>query len=298
MDRLAKMSAFTKVVETGSFTAAAQILRLSPTMISKHVRELEDQLGVKLLNRTTRSVNVTEVGGLFYERCAPLLAELGDLESMASCLHATPRGTIRLAAPLAYGAAQIAPAMADFLRLYPELKVDLILTDRTVNLIEEGFDVAIHTGGLPDSSYRTRQLASFDTVVCASPAYLAAHGTPASPEDLARHDCLPLDNFEFGRQMTFTGPDGKSQTVPLAGRLRTNSLQAQREGAVHGMGVIVHPRYLAEEDLAAGRLVRILADYQTPSVPVRVLYLPGPHLSAKIRAIVDFLTDYCAVHLN
>ena len=151
MDRLGKMTAFVKVVETGSFTAAAQTLRLSATMVSKHVRELEDQLGVKLLHRTTRRVSLTEVGALFYERCAPLLVELTDLETMASQVDAAPRGLLRVSAPLAFGAARVAPALVEFSRLYPEITVDLILTDRAVDLIEEGFDLAIHTGEVAES---------------------------------------------------------------------------------------------------------------------------------------------------
>jgi DNA-binding transcriptional LysR family regulator len=289
MDRLGKMTAFVKVVETGSFTAAAQTLRLSATMVSKHVRELEDQLGVKLLHRTTRRVSLTEVGALFYERCAPLLVELTDLETMASQVDAAPRGLLRVSAPLAFGAARVAPALVEFSRLYPEITVDLILTDRAVDLIEEGFDLAIHTGEVAESTTKTRLLTVFSTLLCAAPSYLAERGTPVRPEDLAQHNCLPHVFHELSKEWSFVGPDNKSHVTRISGTIRTNSVVAQLAAALCGHGLTLLPSFLVVDELAQGRLVQVLSEYQAPEIPVRLLYLPGRHVSAKVRAFIDFL---------
>jgi DNA-binding transcriptional LysR family regulator len=260
-------------------------------MISKHVRELEDQLGIKLLNRTTRRVSLTEVGALFYERCAPLLSELSELESLASQLHTTPRGQLRISAPLAFGTARVAPALADFTRLYPDVTIDLILTDRTVDLIEEGFDLAIQTGEIPDSSYMTRLLTVFKTMVCATPGYLAERGTPTSPEDLANHNCLPHVVPELSKQWAFVGPGNKPHIAKICGNLRTNSPAAQLAAALRGHGLTLQPSYLVAEELASGRLVQVLAAYRGPEIPVRLVYLPARHMSAKIRAFIDFVIE-------
>ncbi len=294
MNQLGDMTAFAKVVETGSFTAAARQLRLSSTMVSKHVRELEDRLGLKLLNRTTRRVSLTEVGALYYERCAPLLAEIAELECMASQMNTTPRGLLRVSAPLAFGAARVAPALADFSKHYPDVTVELILTDRVVDLVEEGFDLAVRFGDPGNSSLITRQLAIYPTMVCATPAYLAEHGIPATPEDLARHNCLTQTTEQFSRQWTFLGPDGRSHAVRISGNFRTNSISAQLAAALRGQGLTLQPSHVVADEIISGRLAQVLAAFRAPELVARVVYLPGRHLSAKTRAFIDFFVAQLA----
>ncbi|OIR09940.1 HTH-type transcriptional regulator DmlR [mine drainage metagenome] len=291
MDRLAKMSAFARVVETGSFSAAAQQLRLSATMVSKHVRELEDQLGVKLLNRTTRRVSLTDVGAFFYERCAPLLTELDELEHMTSHMHTSPRGLVRVSAPPTFGAARIAPALVDFAALYPDVTVELILTDRTVDLIEEGFDLAVHMGDSPDSSYLTRRLTRFSTIICSTPDYLARRGEPTHPKELEEHNCILPVVPGLAREWTFIGPDQQRIEVKPGGGIRTNSPAAQLAATLRGYGLTLQPSYYVSEELRTGKLVHVLKAFRAPEIPVRLLYLPGRHMSAKLRVFITFLCD-------
>ena len=278
MDRLANMTAFAKVVETGSFTGAARHLRVSPTMVSKQVRELEDRLGIKLLNRTTRRVSLTDVGSLFYQRCAPLLDEIAELECLASQMNTTPRGLLRVSAPLAFGATRVAAALADFTKHYPDVQVDLVLTDRMVDLVDEGFDLAIYVGDPGNSSLIARRLAVYQTILCATPAYLSEHGAPAVPEDLTRHNCLTHPNEELSKQWTFAGPGGEPHTIKVSGNYRTNSITAQIAAALRDQGVMLQPTNMVAEEIRSGRLVQILSEFKSPELVVRALYLPGRHL--------------------
>ena len=290
MDRIGEMTAFIKVVETGSFVGAARQLRLSSMMVSKHVRELEDRLGAKLLHRTTRRVGLTEVGALFYERCSGLLTELDELERAASQLQTTPRGVLRLSAPLAFGSLRIPPMLAAFADLYPEVTVELILADRTVDLVEEGFDLAMIIGDIPNSSYMTRLLGLAKTIVCASPAYLARNGTPETPDDLAAHNCLTRAVLPaMFKDWAFIGPDNKPQVVKTSGNFRTNSATALLTAALNGQGIIFTSSYMVADALKNGSLVAVLATYTTPEVAIRLVYPPGRYLSAKVRTFIDFL---------
>jgi DNA-binding transcriptional LysR family regulator len=210
---------------------------------------------------------------------------------MASQLHTTPRGVLRVSAPLSFGAARIAPALADFSKQYPEVTVELILTDRTVDLIEEGFDLAIHIGDPPDSSSMTRLLTVFQTIVCGAPEYIRERGIPLIPADLAGHNCLTYVSHAFSKQWDFVGPDHQSHSVRVSGNLRTNSPSAQLAAALRGQGLTLQPRNLVADDIRCGRLRQVLAEYKGPEIPVRLIYLSGRHLSAKIRAMVDFLVE-------
>ena len=291
MDRIGKMAAFVKVVETGSFVGAAGQLRLSPTMISRHVRQLEERLGVTLLHRTTRRVGLTEVGALFYERCAALLAELDELEGDASRLHATPRGRLRVSAPLAFGSVQVAAVLADFAGLYPDVAVELVLADRGVDLVEEGFDLAVVMGELPVSSYMTRLLLAAGTVLCAAPDYLARRGGPLCPEDLAGHNCLTHSDPAHAKSWTFVGPDRRQHQVRISGGFHSNSITALVTAALQGLGLVLAPVYLVGEHLRSGALVAQLEHYATAEVPIRLVYPPGRPLSAKVRSFIDFLVE-------
>ncbi len=289
MDRIGKMTAFAKVVETGSFVGAARQLRLSSTMVSKHVRELEDRLGVKLLHRTTRRVSLTEVGALFYERCSGLLAELDDLESAASQLQTTPRGVLRVSAPLAFGSLRIPAMLAAFADLYPDVTIELILADRAVDVVEEGFDLAVVVGDIPNSSYMTRLLGLAQAIVCAAPGYLAKRGIPQTPEDLFTHNCLTHAIPGVSKGWAFVGPDNKPCLVKISGNFITNSMMALLTAALNGQGLILTPTFMVADAVESGTLVTMLSTYTTPEIPIRLVYPPGRYLSAKVRAFIDFL---------
>ena len=289
MDRIGKMTAFAKVVETGSFAGAAEQLHLSATMVSKHVRELEDWLGVRLLNRTTRSVALTEIGTQFYQKCSQILQDLSDLENVTSQMQARPRGVLRVSAPLAFGAVRIAAVLADFAKLCPDVTVELILTDRMVDVVEEGFDLALVIGDLPDSSYVSRLLCVTHTVLCAAPRYLAQYGTPCTPADLDGHNRLGHTTEPLSREWTFRDREGKIHTTKIDGNFRTNSVTAELTAAIHGQGLTLQPDYLVIDALRDGRLVALLTDYTTLEIPLHVVYPPGRYPSTKVRAFIDFL---------
>jgi DNA-binding transcriptional LysR family regulator len=289
MDRFASMTAFVKVVECGSFSAAARRLNLSPNRITKHVQSLEERLGVRLLNRTTRKVSLTEVGRVYYERCTRLLGELDETERLASALQTTPRGELRVNAAPSFGMLQLAPAIQDFTTLYPDVSVELNLTERMVDLVEEGLDVAVRVEALPDSSLIARHLAPCRVVICAAPSYLERHGVPQTPADLAAHNCLTLTMSPFYSEWHFIGADGKEQKIHVTGNLRANSAIALAEAALKGQGLTFQPTYVVGEDLNAGRLVPVLSDYALAELAVRALYPHSRLLSAKVRAFVDFL---------
>jgi DNA-binding transcriptional LysR family regulator len=289
MDRLTKITAFVKVAETGSFSAAARALGVSTTVVSKHVRELEEWLGVRLFNRTTRHVALTEVGAAFQQRCTELVGQFDELETAAGRWRAEPRGVLRVSAPLVFGAGPIAAQLPHFLAQYPQVSVELTLTDRYVDVLEEEIDVAIAMGELPSSSAMARPLTRLQGLVCASPAYLAAHGTPAIPADLLPHNCLLHTTGPFARSWEFKCPDGAARQVKVVGNLRTNSAVAHLTAALAGHGIAVLPDYLVEEPLAQGRLVALLADYAAPEIPVRMVYAPGSYMASKLQVFLDFL---------
>jgi DNA-binding transcriptional LysR family regulator len=294
MDLLGKMTAFVKVVETNSFTEAGRILHISPTMVSRHIRELEDHIGARLLNRTTRHVSLTEIGDLFHGRCVPLLADVAELEASVTALHVVPSGLLRVSAPPALGATRIAPAMAEFSNNYPELSTELILTERTVDLVEEGFDVAVHLGDLPDSGCLTRLLTTVPTVSCSAPSYLASHGTPTCPADLSNHNCSFRNVQKSSEEWKFVDSVGKNHIVTITGNFRTNSPMAQLSAALSGHIVALLPILLVYEHIEAGRLVNLFPDFRGPEIPVRLVYSPGRHIAAKIRVFVDFLIEKAA----
>jgi DNA-binding transcriptional LysR family regulator len=294
MDRLTGMAVFVKVVEGSSFAAAARHFRMSPAMVSSHVRAIEERIGARLLNRTTRRVSPTEVGQGYYERCVRILAEVEDAERAAGDANSTPRGVLRVSAPFTFGIAHVAPAVANYLAVYPDVSVELSLNDRYVDLIEDGVDVAIRAGQLPDSSLIARKLADVRVVLCASPRYLERHGAPQSPQDLAKHSCLSYSLSITRNEWRFGEGSGTPETVPVSGRCVANNGDVLRVLALKGEGIIRVPSYVVEEDIAAGRLVRLMPQYESLEMPVSAVYTPGRFLSAKVRAFVDFV----AAHLD
>lgn len=290
VDRLTSMEVFVKAADSGSFAAAAAALGLSAQMVGKHVRSLEDRLGARLLNRTTRRQSLTEVGRAFYERCKLVLAEAAAADALAADLRAAPRGRLRVNAPINFGTYRLVPMLVRYLEQHPEVTVDLTLTDRVVDLVEEGYEAVIRISSLADSTLVARSLAPYRLVACAAPSYLTAHGTPVIPADLARHECLgfaywsrpPADEWQF------TGADGV-HTVRVGSRLAINNGQALRAAALEGFGIILLSHELLEEDLAAGRLVRVLPGYEPPLRPMHILFAPDRKPTPKLRSFIDFV---------
>jgi DNA-binding transcriptional LysR family regulator len=291
MDRFDSMRVFAKVVESGSFAGAAARLDISASMVTLHVKELEERLGVRLLNRTTRKVSLTETGRAYYERCTRLLADLEETEQAVSDMHAAPRGELRVNATPTFGILQLAPAMADFTTRFPAISVELMLSMRMVDLIEEGFDVAVRVEELPDSSLIARQLAPCRMVVCGSPSYFEKHGKPRTPADLTAHNCLTVagTGLSYYRAWHLTAADGTALNISPMGNLRTNSGAVQIVAAIAGHGLACLPTYLVGDALQSGRLVTVLDDYMGPPYTLRALYPHNRYLSAKVRAFVDFL---------
>ncbi len=290
MDTLTGMALFAKVVETGGFSAAAVALGRSKSAVSKQVARLEERLGARLLNRTTRRLALTEVGAAYYERCTRILAEVEEAERAVGHLHAEPRGTLRVSVPVSFGIAHVAPALPAFMDRYPDLAVDLTFGDRIVDLIDEGFDAAVRIARLPESTLVARRLAPFRRVVCAAPAYWRRHGVPDRPQDLTEHQCLRYAYLQTGDDWPFRGPAG-AFSVTVSGRLRTNNGDALRAAAVAGLGVCLSPTFIVADDLRAGRLQTVLADFEEGDLAVYAVYPHSRHLSAKVRAFVDFLAE-------
>jgi DNA-binding transcriptional LysR family regulator len=291
VDRFDSMRVFAKVAENSSFAGAAARLDISASMVTLHVKELEERLGVRLLNRTTRKVSLTETGRAYYERCTRLLADLEETEQAVSDMHAAPRGELRVNATETFGILQLAPAIADFTTCFPAISVELMLSKHTVDLIEEGFDVAVRVGELPDSSLIAHQLAPCRMVVCGAPSYFEKHGKPRTPADLTAHNCLTVaeTGSSYYRAWHLIAADGTALNISPTGNLRTNSGAVLIVAAIAGHGLAYLPTYLVGDALQSGRLVTMLDDYMAPPLPLRALYPHNRYLSAKVRAFVDFL---------
>lgn len=292
MDTLVSMKVFRHVVEVGSFVGAAERMDMSAAMASKHVMHLEQQLGARLLNRTTRRVAPTEAGREYYERLSQVLAELEEAEQVVGAASVVPQGRLRVSSLSAFGLSHVMAAVADYAAQYPQVTVDMTLSDRVVELIDEGFDVAIRASpnGLKSSSLIARQIATAHLVLCASPAYLRRHGTPKTVADLARHNYLQYAGVSALEIAPATG-DG-SPRVRLSGNLIVNHLEAQRVIVLQGAGIAMLGTEVIGDDLATGRLVPLLVDDVPPrELPIHVVYASRRHLSAKVRSFVDFLAD-------
>lgn len=281
------MRVFVRTVDLGSISAAAGELALSSQLAGKQIRALEESLGVKLLNRTTRRQSLTDEGRLFYERATNILAEMEAAQAQIDESRSLPRGRLRISAPITFGSRALAPRLARFMKEYPEVTVELSLTNRTVDLVDEGFDVVFRTGDLPDSGLIARRLAPHRLVLCAAPDYLKKSGVPRTPEDLQRHECLVFAHTSMRTQWSFNGPKG-SVTIPINGRFSTDSGEALRAAAIAGLGVILQPSELLAEDIQAGRLTRLLAKYEPSPRPLHALYAPDRRMTPKLRSFLDF----------
>lgn len=293
MEHLAGMAVFAKVAETKSFSAAAERLGLSKSAVSKHVTRLERALKARLLNRTTRRLSLTEVGATFYEHCARMLAEAEAAELAVSRLYAAPRGVVKITSPAAFGNVQVAPAIPDLIARYPELTVQIVMNDRPVDLVEEGYDVAIRVTDQPPPGVVARKLMTVRWIVCAAPAYLLEHGTPRTPQELKEHNCLFYSFLESSIEWRFHSRQGDSK-VRVAGNFTANNSEAIREVALKGAGIALLPSFLVNPDLADGRLKRVLAGHEVAGAvgnDVYALFLPTRYLSPKVRAFVDFFVE-------
>jgi DNA-binding transcriptional LysR family regulator len=290
MDKLAGMEIFTQVVDAGGFSEAARRMGLSRSAVSKHIAELEADLGVQLLFRTTRRMTPSEAGLAYVERCRTILAEIEETESAVSNADQQPRGILRVNAPMSFGILYLSPAVADFMKLHPALQVQMTLDDRFIDPVAEGFDVTIRIADLKDTSLLARRLIATHMAICAAPDYLKAHGTPERPEDLRHHACLHYGNLSTGLQWALNGPDG-AHRVPIQARLCANNGQVLRDGALAGLGICALPTFIVEHELQAGHLVPILPGYDFGEGAVHALYAPSRYLAAKVRVFIDFLVD-------
>lgn len=285
---LENMLVFAAVVEAASFSAAAEKLGISVPVVSKRITALEASLGARLLHRTTRRLSLTEAGSVFYGHCIRVAAEMEAAQAAVHHLDAAPRGLLRVTAPVTFGSHQLAHALPGFLARYPEVEVELDLSDRQVDLAEEGFDLAVRITSQPPLNLAARHLTRTRRVVCAAPGYWDRYGRPQAPVDLAEHDCIIYTpNAQFN-QWYFTDPQG-TETVSVQGRFRVNNTEAMLEAAIGGGGVVMLTSFTVEREIAAGRLEPVLQDYAAPAADIYALYLPNRYLSAKARAFIDYL---------
>jgi len=292
MDSLTSMKVFGTIVETGSFASAARRLNLSRAVVTKHVAALEDRLGVRLLERTTRKLSVTEAGAHYYSRSTQILSDVEDAEREAAQATIVPRGTLRVSAPHTFATMHIAPYLAEFRERFPEVTLEMTLSDRFVDLLDEGFDLAIRIAdGLPESSLVARRLAVCRFVVCGAPTYFARHGEPRVPDDLAKHPCLGYTLSAREHSWVFVCPHDQRHVVNVTGPLRSNSGDLLREAAVSGAGVMLLPTFYVGKDLERGRLRPVLTDYRMQDYGIYAVYPSRKHLTAKVKAFIDFLVE-------
>jgi DNA-binding transcriptional LysR family regulator len=295
MDRLTSLTAFVRVVDNGGFSAAGRKLNMSTTMVSNHIQALEERLGARLLHRTTRKVSLTEVGRAYYDRATQILSDLEQADDIAGALQSTPRGTLRI-----YTATHIvpfvAPVVAEFLSSYPDVKVDLNMGERTIDLIDEGFDVAIRLTPPPDSSLIVRSLATWRHVLCCSPAYLEKHGPLRQLSELADYNCVRHVLYPYGDEWRFVDRKGTPASVRISGNLVSNSGDMLRTAALQGVGILLGPGFLVADDLDSGRLVRLLSEYRPVELSMNAVYPHRHHLSAKVRTFIDLLAHHSAEH--
>ena len=284
------VSEFVAVAETESFTAAAKRLGISTAQVSRQVSALEERLSAKLFYRTTRKVSVTEVGGIYYQHCRQVMDGLADAERAITNLQSTPKGKLKITAPITYGERSVAPLVNDFVTQYPELEVQLVLSNQQIDLIDEGFDLAIRLGQLGDSSMIGKRLATRKQYVCAAPEYLSAFGAPHTLSELDRHNCLSgtLDYWRFQEK-------GKARNIRVKGNFSCNSGPVLVDAALKGVGIVQLPDYYVQEYINQGQLIELLPNYREPDDAVWALYPQNRHLSPKVRMLVDYLAKELAI---
>jgi DNA-binding transcriptional LysR family regulator len=291
MDRLRAFEVFTTVVAKGGFARAAEALNTSPANVTRYVAELETYLGTQLLNRTSRRVALTEAGAALDERLRTVLEDVAEAEAIASAESLTPRGRLRINAPQTFGVLHLAPLWPRFMARYPEIELDVSLSDRVVDLVDEGFDLAVRISRGGSQAHTARKLAVSRNLVCAAPAYIAAHGAPDTPADLVRHACVVYTLAPSRDEWLFVGADGEPYSAPIKSKFTANNGDTVRAMALSGQAIAWLPTFLVGDDLRAGRLIRLLPDHTPPTIDILAIYPNRRHLSAKVRVMVDFLAD-------
>lgn len=294
MNRLENMAMFVRVVEAGSFSAVAKDMKTTQPTVSKHVADLENWLGAKLLNRSTRSLALTEVGREYYERISQILLDIEEAEEAAVQLQTNPKGKLRVSTVTAFGSLHLIPHLNDFFQLYPDITIELLLNDRLVDLVQEDVDIAIRVGMLPDSTLMARKLANCPRITVATPDYLETHGKPEHPDDLKNHNCIVYSG-RSGAHVWLFEEEGNPLTLPVTGRYATNNSAAYRAGVLQGMGIGNVPMWLVVKELMSGQLVTLLDDYRIPPQPIHAVYLPGLHLPLKISCFLDYFAEKMSV---
>jgi DNA-binding transcriptional LysR family regulator len=295
MDRLTSLAVFGHVVETGGFSAAGRRLNMSVTTVSNHIQALEERLGARLLNRTTRKISLTEVGKEYYERSRQILLDLDEADRLADELNSTPRGTLKLFTGV-HLVRFLSPVVAEFLAANPAVSVDLTTGERLIDLVEFGYDLAIIATLPPDSSLVARRLTPWRHILCCSKSYLDTHPMPTTPADLAGHNCLRYLYYPFGQDWRFEAPGGEVQSVRVSGNAVTTSGELLRTLTLNGLGLYLAPSFMVGEDVRDGRLIRLLPDYRPVEFAINAVYPHRHHLSSKVRLFVDLVAERFAEH--
>lgn len=291
MDRFENMSTFIRVVEAGSISGAADRLGVAKSAVSRRLKELEGHLGVELFHRTTRRMNLTDTGRAFYHQSVRILDDVIEAELATSQAHGTLSGSLKIALPSTFGIMHMGPAINEFLREHPQIEFDLDFNDREVDLMQEGFDLAIRIAKLPDSSLIARRLAPIQTVICASPSYIEQMGAPQMPDELVAHRCLVYSLLSDYEYWSLTDRDGKEIKTKIQPYLKASTGEFLKDAAVEGMGIIMVPSFIAYKEIESGALVQILNDYIPPKIEAYAIYPQTRHLSQRVRAFVDFLVN-------
>ncbi|MGZ2482581.1 DNA-binding transcriptional LysR family regulator [Rhizobium pisi] len=295
MDRLTSLTVFGRVVECGGFSAAARRLNMSVTMVGNHVQSLEDRLGVRLLNRTTRKVSLTETGKYYYERSSQILAELEEADRTAGALSSTPRGTLKVYTSSAI-VRFLLPVVSEYMELYPAISLDFSVGERMVDMIEDGYDLVMRTVPPPDSSLVARKLTPWRHMLVCSPAYLETHPNPKTPAEVADHNCLQYAYYPYGDEWRFEDGDGKQESIKIGGNVVSNSAEMLRFLTLNGRGIFLAPSFVVFDDIAEGRLVKMMPDYRPVELNINAVYPNRSHLPTKVRLFIDLLVERFAEH--
>ncbi|MGO7958302.1 LysR family transcriptional regulator [Rhizobium leguminosarum] len=295
MDRLTSLMVFGRVVECGGFSAAARRLNMSVTMVGNHVQSLEDRLGVRLLNRTTRKVSLTETGKYYYERSSQILAELDEADRTAGALSTTPRGTLKVYTSSAI-VRFLLPVVSEFMELYPSISLDFSVGERMVDMIEDGYDLVMRTVPPPDSSLVARKLTPWRHMLVCSPAYFESHPMPKTPAEVAYHNCLQYAYYPYGDEWRFEDGEGNKESVKISGNVVSNSAEMLRFLTLTGRGIFLAPSFVVFDDIAEGRLVKIMPDYRPVEFNINAVYPNRSHLPTKVRLFIDLLAERFAEH--
>ncbi|MGO8188692.1 LysR family transcriptional regulator [Rhizobium leguminosarum] len=295
MDRLTSLMVFGRVVECGGFSAAARRLNMSVTMVGNHVQSLEDRLGVRLLNRTTRKVSLTETGKYYYERSSQILAELDEADRTAGALSTTPRGTLKVYTSSAI-VRFLLPVVSEFMELYPSISLDFSVGERMVDMIEDGYDLVMRTVPPPDSSLVARKLTPWRHMLVCSPAYFESHPVPKTPAEVADHNCLQYAYYPYGEEWRFEDGEGNKESVKISGNVVSNSAEMLRFLTLTGRGIFLAPSFVVFDDIAEGRLVKIMPDYRPVEFNINAVYPNRSHLPTKVRLFIDLLAERFAEH--